>query len=281
MKSLVTKKEEKALKELLSLSPVPEVTLGYYELRGYLYGIAITPEVIEPGEWMPLIFGDEPPAYESGEQARELTSALFTVLNKHIAAFNKQRLSLPFDMESIEGREFENIVEWTSGLEEALTLRPECWDEYQGLGDDEHDLLLNSLVVVEGIVYPEDARDMFDHLPRGELLEIGINLTGSDIDKITQIQYFMLQALELSVETIQNHAAKLERLRKEQLRTSASPFQLRSSSVGNNVDCPCGSGRKFKDCCGYRGQVQHGVERVGFKKKGRLIKVDFPRHGKE
>ncbi|HKJ64602.1 MAG TPA: UPF0149 family protein [Desulfopila sp.] len=281
MKSLVTKKEERALRKFLSLSPVPEMTLSYYELRGYLYGIAITPDVIEPGEWMPLMFGDEAPVYESVEQARDLTSTLLTVLNKHIAAFNEQRLFMPFEMESIRDEDFENIVDWTSGLEEALALRPEFWDEYQGLSEDEHDLLMNSLVVVEGIVYPEDAIDMFDHLPRSEMLKIGINLSGNDIEKIAQIQYFMLQALELSVETIQDHAARLERLRREQLRASGAPFQLRSSSIGKNVDCPCGSGRKFKDCCSPQAGSPEGVARGSSIKKGKIIKVEFPRHGKK
>jgi len=281
MKSLVTRKEERALKKFLSLSAVPEMTLSYHELRGYLYGIAITPDVIEPGEWMPLVSGDEPPAYENEEQARELTSALLTVLNKHIAAFNEQRLFMPFEIESSHDEDFENIVDWTSGLEEALSLRPEFWDEYEGLSDDEHDLLMNSLVVVEGIVYPEDAVDMFDHLPRSELLKIGINLSGNDTLKIAQIQFFMLQALELSVKTIQDHAARLERLRREQLRASGSPFQLRSSSIGKNDGCLCGSGRKFKDCCSAQARPSERVIKGSSRKQGKIIKVEFPRHGKK
>ena len=280
MKPLVTEKEEKALKKLLSLSPVPEVALGYHELRGFLYGIAITPDAIEPGEWLPLIFNEEMPEYESEDQARELTGVIFTVLNKHIAAFHKGELSMPFDMENLHESDFAHIFDWASGFEEALTLRPECWEEHQGLGEEEHDHLLNSLVILEGIVYPEDAVDMFDYLPDEELSKIGVNLSGSDLEKVARIQLLMLQALGLSVETIQKHAGNLEKRRIEKIRSSSSPFKLPSSRVGKNVQCPCGSGKKFSDCCGLppRGGKK-GEARAA--KKGKLIKVDFPRHGKK
>lgn len=32
--------------------------------------------------------------------------------------------------------------------------------------------------------------------------------------------------------------------------TQAAPLQARSGKVGRNEPCPCGSGRKFKKCCG-------------------------------
>ncbi len=210
MKLLVTKKEEKALKKLLTLSSVPEVTLSYFELRGFLYGIAITPAVIQPPEWIPVIFSDENINHESEEQTRELMASMFTVLNKHIAAFQRGTLQMPFDMENIEEEEFEQIFEWTSGLEEALSLRPECWEEHDELSEEERDHLVNSLVVIEGIVYPEDAVDMFDHIPKKELLKMGVNMSGSDLNRVMQVQFFLLQALELSIKTIQNHAVKLE-----------------------------------------------------------------------
>lgn len=276
MKSLVTKKEEKVLKELLALSPVEEVTLTYFELRGYIYGIAITPDSIQPEEWLPIVFGDELPQYGSEAQARHLTSTLFTVLNKHIAAFHNGSLHIPFDLENMSVKDFDNIFEWASGFEEALALRPEYWEESGGLSDDDHDHLMNSLIIIEGIVYPEDAVDMFDHLSQKELRKIGIHLSGDEIDKIAQIQFFMLQALELAVETIQKHSARLEIGRKNELRSSSAPLRLHSADMRKDVACPCGSGKSFSKCCGL--PVPKGGSR---EKKGQVIKVDFPQHGKK
>lgn len=275
MKSLITKKEEALFKKLLSLSSSPETTLSYDELRGFLYGIAITPDVISPDEWLPVIFGEEILDTEIEEQVFEMAGTLFSVLNKHIAAFHANSLFMPFDMNDIKENEFEKIFEWTSGFEEALSLRPECWEEQQEISEEEQEHLMNSLVVVEGIVYPEDAIDMFEHLPAEELAKIGVNLSTNEISKIMQIQLFMLQALELSVETIQEHAAKLEQKRRQKLRSSTKPFLLHSRSRGKDEKCPCGSGKTFIKCCGLGGK--HVKKQT---KKNNVIQVKFPQHGK-
>jgi yecA family protein len=275
MKSLITKKEESIFKQLLSLSSSPETTLSYDELRGFIYGIAITPDVIPPDEWLPVVFGEETLDIDNEEQMYELAGTLFSVLNKHIAAFNDNSLFMPFDMSDIKENEFEKIFEWTSGFEEALSLRPECWEEQEDLTDEEQDHLMNSLVVVEGIVYPEDAIDMFEHLPSEELAKIGVNLSTNDISKIMQIQLFMLQALELSVETIQVHASKLEKKRQKKLRSSTKPFLIHSRSSGKEEKCPCGSGESFAKCCGIGGK---GAKKQA--KKSNVIQVKFPQHGK-
>lgn len=275
MKTLITKKEKAIIKKLLSLSSVPEATLSYDELRGYLYGVAITPEVISPEEWLPIIFGEESIDFKNEEQIHEMTGTLFSVLNKHIAAFNDNSLFMPFDMNDIKEDDFEKIFEWTSGFEEALSLCPECWEEQQGLTEEEQDHLMNSLIVVEGIVYPEDAIDMFEHLPDEELAKVGVNLSTNEVSKIMQIQLFMLQALELSIETIQAHAATLEKKRKEKLRSAAKPFLLHSKSRGKKDMCPCGSGKSFAKCCGIAASVSKEQ-----RKKSNVIQVEFPQHGK-
>ncbi len=275
MKSLITKKEENIFKKLLSLSSSPETTLSYDELRGFLYGIAITPDVISPDEWLPVIFGEEILDLENGERIYEMAGTLFSVLNKHIAAFHDDALFMPFDMNDIKENEFEKIFEWTSGFEEALSLRPECWEEQQELSEEEQEHLMNSLVVIEGIVYPEDAIDMFEHLPAEELAKIGIKLSTNEISKIMQIQLFMLQALELSIETIQGHAATLEKKRREKLRSSTKPFLMYSRSHGKDEKCPCGSGKAFAKCCGIGGSRAKKQA-----KKSNVIQVEFPQHGK-
>ena len=133
MKSLISRKEETLFRKFLSLSSSPETTLSYDELRGYIHGIAITPEAISPDEWLPLIFGENQLQLDIEEEVREITGTLFSVLNKHIAAFQADSLFMPFDMSNIRENDVEKIFEWTSGFEEALSLRPECWEEQQDL----------------------------------------------------------------------------------------------------------------------------------------------------
>ena len=42
---MITAKQKKTLKKFLSLAPVPEDTLTYDELMGYMFGIAMTPDL--------------------------------------------------------------------------------------------------------------------------------------------------------------------------------------------------------------------------------------------
>ncbi len=39
-------------------------------------------------------------------------------------------------------------------------------------------------------------------------------------------------------------------LRAERLNASSRPSEMKSVKTGRNVPCPCGSGRKYKKCCG-------------------------------
>lgn len=283
MDILITKKQEEQLKKFLALAPIPEIALTYNELTGYLYGIAITPDLIQPSEWIPVIFGDETVEFESREQARQSIDTLLNVLNHYISSFHDGSLTIPIDMENLTDKDLNSVWEWTSGFDEALCLRPECWEEEQeGLSEEETDHLMYSLIVIEGIVEPDDAMDMFDHISSAELEEMGVTLPEGDIEKVLQVQIYLLQTLGLAVETIQNHGARLEAERQSQIRSSTVPFPVRSSTVGRNDSCPCGSTRIYKQCCGSKPKEKTVLYDVKSKKgKGKLIKGDFPRHHKK
>jgi len=273
MNELISTTEKSSLERLLALSTVPEMTFSYSEMQGYLFGIAITPEKIAPEEWFPVMFGEEGVAYESKEQQRRLLTTLFNVLNKHIAAFQADSLFLPFDMANLREGELEKVLQWASGFEEALALCPHCWEESPDLTEEEHEELLNSLLVVEGIVYPEDAADIFEYVPYEELAKMGVDPADEQISKTIQIQYLMLQAFDLAVDAIVSHAAVQDEKRKREKNGATTPFEIHAGKAGKNVGCPCGSGRKFKDCCGASSPETMTQHQNGWRKN--VIKVDF------
>lgn len=278
MDDLISTTEKSSLERLLALSTVPEMTFSYSEMQGYLFGIAITPEKIAPEEWLPLMFGEEGVAYESKQQQRLLLTTLFNVLNKHIAAFQADSLFLPFDMAHLGEGELEKVLQWASGFEEALALCPHCWEESPGLSGEEHEELLNSLLVVEGIVYPENAADIFEYVPYEELAKMGVDPADEHISRTSQVQYLMLQAFDLAVDTIVSHAVVQDEKRKRQKNGATTPFEIHSGKAGKNVSCPCGKGRKFKDCCGALSSEAVGEQQDSGRKN--VIKVDFTQHGK-
>ena len=120
--------------------------------------------------------------------------------------------------------------------------------------------------------------DFFDSMPDQAFEEVFPGVNTSEIDRESLIQLFLLSSLPLAVETFIEHAQTLEKRRQKQLRGPGGITPIRSSKIGRNEPCPCGSGKKFKKCCG-------GITPLniapgdGQAKKSNVIKVDFPQHG--
>jgi len=49
--------------------------------------------------------------------------------------------------------------------------------------------------------------------------------------------------------------------------------------IDKNIECPCGSGKKFSDCCSLPDQ-ELAADKVNNGKKGKIIKVDFTKGNK-
>ncbi|MBI3600630.1 MAG: SEC-C domain-containing protein [Nitrospinae bacterium] len=76
----------------------------------------------------------------------------------------------------------------------------------------------------------------------------------SNIKEITKSFELVEKAEDIIVDCIGRIAVGLKdsRIRKvkEMAEFVESAHQARSSKVGRNAPCPCGSGKKFKKCCG-------------------------------
>jgi hypothetical protein len=66
-------RDARSLGEFLSSGDRPERTLNLNELRGFLFAIACSPELIRPSEWLPLVSNDRP--LRPGCEFRDKTSA--------------------------------------------------------------------------------------------------------------------------------------------------------------------------------------------------------------
>lgn len=268
---MLTAKEKKTLKGLLSLAPEPDMTFTFDELMGFMFGLGITPDLIPPSEWIPIIFAGDTPAYESMEQMGEMTGCLMQVYNKFTAAFQDDHLSLPFAIDKLDEHQFDMLYEWVSGFEEALALREEIWDpeESPSLPDKNKEELFHAMMTVQGLVDPLEVMDFFDNLPEEAFDEAFAEMPKEIDSREMQIQLFLLATLPMAVETFQNHGRRMEKKRQQQFSPVFSPPATHPTKVGRNDPCPCNSGKKFKKCCG------------GPPKKSNVIKVDFPKHGKK
>ena len=244
-----TNKERRILRQFISLAPDPEISFTYDELLGFLYGLAITPDIIMPSEWFPIIFGDEMPVYESVQQVEEMTTCLTQLYNRMVAAFHDNVLVFPFDINALQDKDLSILYEWISGFEEALAMRDELWDpeEFPELTGRNKEEIYYSLMVVQGMVEPDSVAEFFETLPDDVFAEAFPDVDLQLTDKATQVQLFLVASLPLAVETLQKHSRKLE-TRRQQRFIRKTPKKIKpSTQKKSNVIQVDFSRKKIKD----------------------------------
>src|SRR5271168_2080770 len=74
-----------ALDRYLCSDRAPHNCMGLSDLDGFLTAIVIGPEPVAPSEWLPVIWDDEEPEFESEAEARSILGTIMGRYN-HIAA---------------------------------------------------------------------------------------------------------------------------------------------------------------------------------------------------
>ncbi len=205
---MFTKEESTTIQNFLDLAPDPEISFTFDELKGFLFGLAMTPGILLPSDWIPVIFGDLMPEFDQLGQVEKMQGCLIQVYSKMAADFQDRKLPFPFDLHDLNSEDMEELYSWASGFEEALALHDEVWDpeEYPGLPEHTKQQIYHSLMTVEGLVDPTEVMDVFENLPDEAFEEVFPDMDGSPDSREMQIQMFLLASLPLAVETLQNHA---------------------------------------------------------------------------
>jgi len=255
---MITKKETKLLREFTEfIGRQNDEALTYHELMGFIHGLAMTPEMIMPSEWIRVICGDKEPEFLSKKQAENFIGTLMQVYNKHITAFQNDKLEFPFDLTSPPP--LDEVGEWTWGLNYALQMCPACWlgkdniidgidvdedaaaEEFERTASEEDKERMACLSVIATIATPEKAEQFFESRSGDKLAED---------DEFWARLYAMLPS---AVEYLQKYAADQEHLRRQKfLAENRNPVPQPAAGpkkIGRNDPCPCGSGRKYKKCC--------------------------------
>ena len=186
------------------------------EVDGFLTAVVIAPDVIMPGEWFTAIFGGRIP--ELGDKG--LADAGLSMLMKHHNELLEQVQSgadayEPVFWSAAAGRLV--VDDWVRGFMEGYRLRAEQWAE---------------------LIAHEDKKIMapiFIHLRK----EDGSYVLADIDDKLRQS----------AVEHIRSSVVAIDRFWRR--RRKKAMRQVRAETkLGRNDPCICGSGRKYKKCCG-------------------------------
>lgn len=220
------------LAQLLDRRAVPFGGLNLEALDGYLSALMVSPDMVMPGEWQPGIFGDKPPRWDGAEEAAEveaLLTGLWNLISERVrqeAPDREQLLPLIWMPEDESGEDEDGVGhDWALGFLRGVELRKAAWDIWL----EEEEWILESYLDVISLL---DGRQLFD--ADGKALDAPRALP---VDERREI------VLDLPWLLIDLHRHRIEAL------TPRTPIR-RGTTTGRNDPCPCGSGKKFKKCCG-------------------------------
>jgi uncharacterized protein len=227
--------DDAALKAFLADPARPVGTLCYHELQGFFFTIACCPDLISPSEWMPVVFADREAGYQSLEEANEILAGLMHLYNEVVRLARSELARLPGDC-VIRDDALANLAadaplaQWSRGFLHGHQWLEESWQPYMsGELEDEYAALLMTLTFFAS---PSLAEAYADE-SHGDLTKLAHTIKRLFMDAVRE--YAHIGA------SIQQVLAESDAPRDE---------GLRATKVGRNEPCSCGSGKKWKKCCG-------------------------------
>ncbi len=196
------------------------------ELQGFFCALLSGPEAPPPETWLPVALG-EAPAFRDEAEAEEFQELLMRFradLAAQLEAGEDPTL-IVYDPE--EGEHPSGLTPWCDGYLLGTELSPVEWAEAAG----------------------EHAEDMVElledfYLLEGSLKEDALASGGPWMSEAQEARLMDEAAARLAGRVVDIH--RFWRVKCQ----AAAPLRRESPKVGRNDPCPCGSGRKYKQCCG-------------------------------
>ena len=219
------------LDDLLLSEDLPEECMDAVTLEGFLVAIVIGPVTVTPEHWLPRVFGSDPedpmPEISSTKIFKRVVNIIMRLYNSMIMIFGiaPEKFSPTFYTHEVEGKAYTVVDEWCSGFLQGVALAGDAW---QPMLDEKPGILrpFELFATPEGWAELDAAVD-----------EEAMHAKWSS-------------RIEPTVHSI--HAFWLPY--RDSGTTLASPHPKRmagKTKVGRNAPCTCGSGKKYKHCCGF------------------------------
>jgi len=197
-------------------------------IDGFFTALICSPEMTQPSIYLKEIWGDKGipanTAFKNDTDIQDFMSLIMRHWNTVVKKLNAEEVFLPFLFEDSDGNAKGN--DWAKGFVRGMQLHQEDWAK---LSDDEENG--GSLVPILALAHENDPDPKLRpykepvNEERREQLIMGLAAGAMNIYK-----YF-------------------EPYRRMPISTG-NTFRRDTPKVGRNEPCPCGSGRKYKRCCG-------------------------------
>jgi len=196
-----------------------EGVLDVSELDGLLTAVVSGPVVVPPSRWIPAIWGDFQPIWESEQEFQSVLSLFMRHMNSITSLLMDQGDDFEpiFHERAVEDKTYTIVDEWCEGYMRGVALAAGAWDQ---------DSMEMKILLAPIAAFTEE-QNFYAH------------------DQCNaQESENLRKAIAPNVREI--HAYWLKR------RAEYAPMRTvkrNEPKTGRNDPCPCGSGKKFKKCC--------------------------------
>lgn len=223
------------LDDFLMSDDTPENCMDISALDGFFAALVLNPEFVMPSMYLPWIWdmeeGCDVPAFASMEQANHIMQLLMRYYNGVLDAIGRDTFApLLYTLPQQDGSEFYDAEGWCEGFMRGVFLFNEPWMEIF----EKHPEFLAPMVLLG----TEHGWEALEKSP--------------DIRQATQDAYESIaDCVAVLYENFRDQReAQMQQVQPSGMQVEVVSMHATSFKAGRNDECPCGSGKKFKKCCG-------------------------------
>jgi uncharacterized protein len=205
-------------------------------LDGYLTALATAPVMLSPGVWLPFVWGlseKDEPAFNSPMQMERITRLIMKLMSHLIVTLRENPDSCEPIFDSAvypdSSREFIDGEMWAYGYMSAVHLQSDLWQDI--LKNPEYADILRPIYLLGTSELTEDEALLIETPEQREALSILIP------ECVAQLYRFWIPVRRVVMDPL---------------------LSREMPKIGRNEKCPCGSGRKYKKCCGLNVELTLG-----------------------
>ena len=205
------------LMELLDAKSEAHNTMRCDEVQGFMMALLSGPDALNPTNWLPEILGEE--SLFDAKERTEIERLVMAMAADMRMKLNEKILPDLWFYEDEAGNP--DFYTWCNAYLYALDIVPTDW--FEAVEQEEFEDLFYPIMALGGIYDNEENGEVILHLNEKELTQLE-----SDLPHVLLDIYWYWQAIINKPQTVRREGEK----------------------VGRNDPCPCGSGKKYKACCG-------------------------------
>ena len=205
------------LMELLDAKSEAHNTMRCDEVQGFMMALLSGPDALNPTNWLPEILGEE--SLFDAKERTEIERLVMAMAADMRMKLNEKILPDLWFYEDEAGNP--DFYTWCNAYLYALDIVPTDW--FEAVEQEEFEDLFYPIMALGGIYDDEENGEVILHLNEKELTQLE-----SDLPHVLLDIYWYWQAIINKPQTVRREDEK----------------------VGRNDPCPCGSGKKYKACCG-------------------------------